>query len=249
MELKKYRWMLENWELVAVVIAGFTGLVLHALGVIHEETILISLILFLLCLYVLRDVSFESANERYNKEMLEKIKNIESRLEESEVELVLPQNIMLKTGEFYSKSKGDVWMFNMCMKMYSKKELFNRVMKPIIDGENVKEIQFLLDVTEKETWDTNVMPLVKECKNKDKVNEPIFSEIEEPIAFQMITTGDDKNLSEALISIWGEPFMVGHGKDSKSHLVHHPRYVFHIKSHSEIIPRLKELFLRYKLTQ
>jgi len=155
MELKKYRWMLENWELVAVVIAGFTGLVLHALGVIHEETILISLILFLLCLYVLRDVSFESANERYNKEMLEKIKNIESRLEESEVELVLPQNIMLKTGEFYSKSKGDVWMFNMCMKMYSKKELFNRVMKPIIDGENVKEIQFLLDVTEKETWDTN----------------------------------------------------------------------------------------------
>jgi len=222
MELKKYRWMLENWELVAVVIAGFTGLVLHALGVIHEETILISLILFLLCLYVLRDVSFESANERYNKEMLEKIKNIESRLEESEVELVLPQNIMLKTGEFYSKSKGDVWMFNMCMKMYSK---------------------------EKETWDTNVMPLVKECKNKDKVNEPIFSEIEEPIAFQMITTGDDKNLREALISIWGEPFMVGHGKDKESHQVHHPRYVFYIKSHSEIIPRLKELFLRYKLTQ
>ena len=89
MELKKYKWMVENWELVAVVIAGFIGLILHALHIIKEDTLLISLILFLLCLYVMRDVSFETANEEYNKEILEKIRSIESRLEENERDMVI----------------------------------------------------------------------------------------------------------------------------------------------------------------
>lgn len=249
MKLKKYKWMIDNWELVAVVIAGFLGLVLHAIGVIHDDTILISLILFLLCLYIMRDMSFETANEERIKGVYEKLKSIESRLEDSEVELILPQNIASATNEFYSRNRGEIWMFNMCMKMYGKKELFNRVLKPIIDGENAKDIQFIVDNKEKDAWNNNVIPLINECKNKKKVLPPIFSDITEPIAFQMIRTGDEKDLREALISIWGEPFMAGHGRDGGLNEVHHPRYVFHIKSHSEIIPRLKELFLRYKLTQ
>jgi len=249
MNLKKYKWMIENWELVAVVIAGFAGLVLHAIGIIHDDVILISLILFLLCLYVMRDMAFETANEDRTREINERLKTIESRLENSEMELVLPQNIVSATNEFYSRNRGEIWMFNMCMKMYGKKELFNRVLAPIIDGEHAKDIQFILDNSEKETWNTNVTPLINECKNKNRVLPPIFVDIKEPIAFQMIRTGDEKDLREALLSVWGEPFMVGHGKNSESHAVHHPRYVFHIKSHSEIIPRLKELFLKYKLTQ
>ena len=137
----------------------------------------------------------------------------------------------------------------MCMKMYSGKDLFDRVLKPIIDNENATEIRFIVDNSEKEIWANNVQPLIDECRNKGKVLPPIFADIREPIAFQMIRTSTERDAREALLAIWGEPFMVGHGKDSESHTVHHPRYVFHIKSQSEIIQRLKELFVRYKLTQ
>ena len=105
MKLKKYKWMIENWELVAVVIAGFIGLVLHALHIIKEDTLLISLILFLLCLYVLRDMAFETANMEYNKEMLEKIRSIERRLEESEIELVTPHNLVSAVRNFIQETR------------------------------------------------------------------------------------------------------------------------------------------------
>ena len=137
----------------------------------------------------------------------------------------------------------------MCMKMYGREDLFNRVIQPIIEKGNAKEIQFIIDNSEKEIWEENVVPLLDKCKNKDRVLPPIFADIKEPIAFQMVRTDNEKDVREALLSVWGEPFMVGHGRDSESHAVHHPRYVFHIKSHSEIIPRLKELFLRYTWSQ
>lgn len=246
MKFEKYKWMVENWELVCVVIAGFIGLVLHALNVIHEDTILISLILFLLCLYVMRDMAFETTNETQNKNILEKLKSIENRLEEHEIELVTPKNIVYVVNEFYSKNKGEIWLFNMCMRMYGKKELFEKVLKPVIDNENATEIQFIIDASEKEIWENDVNALISKCKNKNKVLPPIFAEIKEPIAFQMIRTETQKDEREALLSVWGEPFMVHRGKENSSKTAHHPRYVFYIKSHSEVIPRLTELFRAYK---
>lgn len=249
MKLGKYKWVFENWEIFGVVIAGLIVLILHELGVIHEDTVLISMILFLLCLYVIRDMSFETANEAQNKNIFEKLKSIESRLEESEIELVTPKNIVYAVNEFYSKNKGEIWLFNMCMRMYGKKDLFDRVLKPVIDNENATEIQFIVHTSEKEIWETDVTVLISKCKNKNKVLPPIFAEIKEPIAFQMIRTETQRDEREALLSVWGEPFMAGHGKENSAKTAHHPRYVFYIKSHSEVIPRLKELFMSYKLTQ
>ena len=248
MGYKKYKWIIKNWEIVAVVSASFIGLILHALGIIHETTLLISLILFLLCLYVLRDISFETQNEEQTREIFERIKSIEARLKKSEIELVTPEVVVSAVNELYSKNKGEVWLFNMCMKMYSKKDLFERVLKPVIENPNATEIQFIVHISEKETWEKDFQPLLDKCKNRDKVLPPIFSDIKEPFAFQMVRIGREKDIREALLAIWGEPFMAELGADRREYPVRHPRYVFHIKSHSELIPRLKELFMRYKLT-
>ncbi len=249
MKLGKYKWALENWEIVAVVSASFVGLVLHALGVIHENTLLISLILFLLCLYVLRDISFETKNEEQTREIFERIKSIEARLEESEIELVTPEIVVSAVKELYSKNKGEVWLFNMCMKMYGKKAVFEKALKPIIENPNATEIQFIVHISEKDIWEKDVQPLIDKCKNKEKVLPPVFSEIKEPFAFQIVRISDQKDVREALLAVWGEPFMAELGPDSREYLVRHPRYVFHVKSHSELVSRLKELFMRYKIMQ
>ena len=248
MRYRKYKWVVKNWEIVAVVSGSFIGLILHALGIIHDITLLISLILFLLCLYVLRDISFETQSEKRTQEIFEKVKSIEARLKKTEIELVTPDIVTTAVNELYSKSKGEVWFFNMCMKMYSKKELFDRTLKFVIENPEITKIQFIIHISEKETWEKEFQPLLDKCRGKDKILEPIFAEIKEPFAFQMVRLSEKKDVREALLAIWGEPFMAELGSDRRAYPVRHPRYVFHIKSHSELISRLKELFMRYKLT-
>jgi hypothetical protein len=247
MKFRKYKWIFKNWEIVAVVTASFIGLILHALGIIHQSALLISLILFLLCLYVLRDISFETKKEEQTQEIFERIKSVEARLKKSEIELVTPDIVVSAVKELYFKNMGEVWLFNMCMKMYSKKNVFEKALKPIIENPNATEIQFIVHTSEKEIWEKNFQPLLDKCKNRDKVLPPIFSEIKEPFAFQMVRISHQKDVREALLAVWGEPFMAELGPDSRAYLVRHPRYVFHIKSHSELILRLKELFMKYKL--
>lgn len=193
-------------------------------------------------------MAFETANEEQTKNILEKLKNVESRLVESEIELITPKNLVYAVNEFYSKNNGEVWIFNLCMNMYAKKNPFEKVLKPIIDNENTTEVHFILNSSEKEIWEKYVKDLINKCENKNKVIQPIFTEINEPIAFLMIRTDTQKDEREALLSIWGEPFMVENTKDIPR-TFHHPRYVFHIKSNSEVILRLKDIFMKYKMTQ
>jgi hypothetical protein len=51
---------------------------------------------------------------------------------------------------------------------------------------------------------------------------------------------DAEGMTECLLSFWGEPFM---SYDTKRNV---PRYIFHVKAHSELVGRLVELQRSYR---
>lgn len=81
------------------------------------------------------------------------------------------------------------------------------------------------------------------CRGRDKVQEPVWRDIDESIAFQMIDVGADKEAKEALLGFWGEPFMMELGSEGQ----HVPRYLIHVKNQSELISRLQDIFVRCRL--
>jgi hypothetical protein len=54
---------------------------------------------------------------------------------------------------------------------------------------------------------------------------------------------DADGRAEAQVSFWGEPFMARTtGRDI-------PRYIFHVRAGSELVPRLVELARTYRMAQ
>lgn len=233
----KWKAVLKNLDVIAIIAASVGAIVLHHLGII-PETYVISILLFLLALHALQEAL-------RGEEIKDDIKTITRNVlvADPEVELIKPRELLVYTEEFALKNRGEVWWFNACCAMFRSQELFDRLLKTSIESSRTSKVYFIMNKTMKEAWDNDVRPKIEMCRGRDKVQEPVWRDIEESIAFQMIDVGADKEAKEALLGFWGEPFMMELGSEGQ----HVPRYLIHVRSQSELISRLQDIFVRCRL--
>lgn len=233
----KRKTFLKNLDVIAIIIASIGAIVLHHLGRL-PETYVVSLLLLLVALHTLQEAI-------KGEEVKENLKTIRQNVLAGtpEVELIKPSELLVYTEQFALKNRGEVWWFNACLTMFRSQKLFDGLLKPSIESSRTTKIVFVLNPSMKNLWDEDIRPKIERCGGRDKVQEPVWCNIEESIAFQMVDVGIEKEEKEALLTFWGEPFMMGLGNPGE----HVPRYLIHVKSQSELISRLKDIFVRCRL--
>jgi hypothetical protein len=118
--------------------------------------------------------------------------------------------------------------------MFRREELFDALLKTAIENPAVKSLQFVLDESDRELWEREVLPRIKRCHGQGKIRETIWCSISGGVS-AIISDLDRDGKTECLLSFWGEPFMAR----VAAHNV--PRYVFHVQSHSELVGRMVEV--------
>lgn len=231
-----------NWEMIAGVLAALTALILHFIGIV-EEGVLLSIALVLLALLLIRDFRQENQEERIiaSTERTEGILgNLMSALSPPEVILVGPSELRSASEQFAGRVRGEVVWFNVCLLMFRPQPTFDMLLRPIIENPLVSSIQFISHHSEKELWQSEVMPKITACPGGNKVREPHWHELEESVSFILAETSPGGK-EEALVSFWSEPFM------SRALGKQIPRYVFHVQAHSGLVARLREIERSYRL--
>lgn len=237
--LKTWRSLTKHLDVTAILVASIGAIVLHHLHILPESHV-ISLILFLLAIHALQEVT-------RGEEIRGDIKLISQNVAvpDPEIEIIKPADLLLYTEKFALKNLGEDWWFNPCANMFRSDEIFNKLLRPSIENSRTSKILFLMRPEMRETWEREVQPKIERCKGKEKVKPPIWVDIKEGIAFRIIDIGTGKEAREALLTFWGEPFMMEFVEQEER--AHMPRYVIHAKNHSELIPRLEEIFTRHRL--
>jgi hypothetical protein len=150
-----------------------------------------------------------------------------------------PSQLVSGSERFSSRARGDMIWFNVCLTMFRPQALFDTMLRPAIDNPLVSSILFICDEKEKSLWESDVAPKLRQCRTPDKVKEPKWCTLNEPLSF-ILSHGDGITM-EALLSFWGEPFMA---RTTERDV---PRYIFYVPSNSELLPRLAELERDYRM--
>lgn len=229
-----------DWDAVAGILAALLGLILHFLHIV-EESVLLMITLVLLSLLFLRDLRQESESEQLAESVgrtERTVEEIRSAVTPAELELIGPGNLRPVSQRFAQNARGDMIWFNVCLLMFVPQDLFDTLLRPAIENPEVASIQFILDESERERWQTNVEPKIRQCQSSETVREPIWRDLEEDVSF--IFGGTESERTNALLSFWGEPFMARTTRDV-------PRYIIFVKEHSELIPQLRDIERQYRL--
>jgi hypothetical protein len=234
----------ENYEIIAVIIASFLALILHAAHLLPEAFIL-PLILFLLSLHVLHELKSGVKHDDEVKSIHKSISEIALKTKVEKISLIEPDALLSHTREMALKNNGEIWWFNICVDMYLSDVVFENVFKPAIENRNTRKIVPVLKSQYRDVWGDKVLPKINKCIGSEKVSEPIWTEIDEHIAFIVIDIGVEGR-KEADISVWGEPFMAEYTAKDSDVKKSVPRYLIHVKRDSELIYRLTDIFNRYR---
>lgn len=231
-----------DWDVIAGIIAALAALILHFLHII-EVGLLLAIILVLLAILLFRDLRRELHTEHIitSSERTEAtVKDILSALKPSDITLIGPSELRFESKQFAQRGQGEVTWFNVCLLMFHPQATFDALLRPFIENPLITSIQFISDQSGKELWQSEVMSKATACPGCQKIKEPIWCPLEENISFIFLETTPEGR-GEALLSFWGEPFM------AKSAGRNIPRYIFHVKEHSELITRLRELERGYRI--
>lgn len=229
-----------EWEAVAGIIAAVLALLLHFLHII-EVDVLVMITLVLLALLFLRDLRREQQTEEIAstvEQTDERIRDVQAILPGPSVELIGPEALRSESTRFGRRATGDMIWFHVCLLMFRPQGLFDALLRPAIENPDVETIQFVLDESEQEHWETHVAPKIAACDGQDSVADPIWCDIDESISF--ILTERDSGGSEALLSFWGEPFMA---RTTERDV---PRYIFRVYERSELLGRFREIERTYR---
>lgn len=230
-----------DWETIAGVVAALAALVLHFLHYV-EEGVLLAVALVLLALLLIRDFRREQQSERLDARTVRTeivVGDIRSALTPPDCILVGPSGLRSLSEQFARRAQGDMVWFNVCLYMFRAQMPFDIMLRPAIENPRVTSIQFVSDRSEKELWQSAVVPKLAACPGGDKVKEPLWRTLKETVSHIIAETGDGRE--EALVSFWGEPFMARTASKGI------PRYIFYIKKHSDLVPRLRELERSYRI--
>lgn len=229
-----------EWDAVAGILAAVLALVLHFLHII-EESVLLMITVALIALLFLRDLRRDLETEQLAESINHTertVEEIQSALNPAELELIGPGNLRRESRRFGRNAHDEMIWFNVCLLMFIPQDLFDTLLRPAIENPNVTSIQFILDESERERWQTDVKPKVENCRSNETVREPIWRDLNEDVSF--ILGGTESERTNALLSFWGEPFMARTTRDV-------PRYIIRVKEHSELIPQLQEIERQWRL--
>lgn len=234
MNLKKL--LSYEWDAIAGLLAAITAIILHMLHIVDEHVIMP----IVLALMALLFINF-MRHTRHNELMAEhvehtehSVRRIQASLKSPDITLVGPRQLRTASEEFARQMRGDTVWFNVCLSMYMPVPLFDALLRPAVENPLITSIQFVLDESQKELWDSVIQPRIASCFGHTKVREPRWCNLSKNISF-ILADNQQSGGVEALLSFWGEPFMAqSTGKDV-------PRYIFHVHKHSELLPHLMEL--------
>jgi hypothetical protein len=231
-----------EWDAVAGIVAALVALIMHFLHIL-EINVLLMIFVVLMALLFIRDLRREHFIERIDTGLGRTeaaIKVLQTNLAPPDAILVGPRQLRTLTENFSRRAGGEMIWFHVCLLMFRPQSLFDMLLRPAIENPTVTSIQFILDKTQQALWQQEVQPKVDACPGKTKVQEPHWTTIRENVSLILSDTGPGGS-TECLMSFWGEPFMAYHtGREV-------PRYIFHIQSHSELVPRLLELARHYRI--
>ncbi len=230
-------------DLVVGIIAAAAALIMHRLHMVNNDA-MISLTVILIAILFIRDLRRDQTHEKMQKSIElshDALQRIQSSLPSPDIILIGPPKLREASKRFCSRAHGEMVWFHVCLSMFKPQSLFDTLLRPAIENPHVTSIQFVLDESEKDLWQAEVLPKVKSCAGADKVHVH-WTTIRETIS--LITAEAQSNGGvECLLSFWGEPFMAR----TQSREV--PRYVFHVQSHSELITRLVEIERNYRFAK
>jgi hypothetical protein len=236
------RFLSLDWDAIAGIVAAVAALVMHFLHIIAEDVLLLIAVV-LIALLFLRDLRRERVDERMAQSLARTetaVTHIQSTLSPPDAMLIGPRQLRAASERFARQAHGDMVWFHVCLLMFKTQALFDTLLRPAIDNPLVTSIQFVLDVSQQELWEAEVVPKLRACSGHGKVHEPCWTTITEHVSFILAETAPH-GTTEGLLSFWGEPFMSrSTGRDI-------PRYIFHIQGHSELIARLVEVERSYRL--
>ena len=230
-----------DWDAVGGLIAAVLAVILHLLNVVGDRALLV-IMTSLLALLFFRELRGETATEELTRSVADTERNvaeIRSAMTPPELELVGPDSLRRVSQRFGRDARGELVWFNLCLLMLTRRETFDVLIRPPIENPDVSSLQFILDESQRDRWETGVEPLLAEAVDGETSVEVYWRSIDESIAF--IHTASESHRPNALISFWGEPFMAETLERDVT------RYILHAKEHSELIPHLRELARRYRL--
>jgi phosphate/sulfate permease len=234
--MKPNRFLSYEWDAIAGILAAAMAIVLHMLHIVDEQIIL-PIMLALMALLFINFMRHTRSNEHTAEQVVQiqkMLAKVKSSLAVPDVVLIGPRQLHAENEHFTHNMRGEAIFFNVCLSMYRTQPLFNALLRPAIENPQVTSIQFVLDESQKELWEAEVLPKVTACNGASKVQEPRWCALDKNLSFILADTQPDGS-AEALLSFWGEPFM------SQSTERNVPRYIFHVQSHSELLPQLVEM--------
>jgi hypothetical protein len=236
------RWQIKEieWEAVAGILAAVLALVLHFLHIV-DEAVLLQITLVLMAFLFISHLRRESETENLSESVTHTertVEEIRAGMNTPDLELIGPGELRSRSTQFGQGAHRDMIWFNVCLLMFVPQDLFDALLRPPIENPNVSSIQFVLDESERERWNTQVKPKVEECRGAETVQEPVWRDLDDNVSF--ILRGTENEQTDALLSFWGEPFMARTTRDV-------PRYIIHVARESELIPQLQDIEREHRL--
>lgn len=226
-----------EWEAIAGLIAAVAAIVLHFLHV-TDVNVLRVITLVLVALLFLRDLRGEDRWRTVENASILSVRLLEEIKETThptEIDLIGPAHLRHATLRFAERAQGEVVWFNACPYMFETKELCDVILRPFLANANVTAIRLVLDHKQREHWHTQVEGTLQAYLGAGRVAPPIWAHLDSGVSFVIAETDAIAGKAEALVSFWGEPFMAVH-HDRKI-----PGYIIHVREHSELIGRFREV--------
>ena len=159
------------------------------------------------------------------------VDGIQSALKHPDVILVGPRHLRSTNELFVKHMSGDTTWFNVCLSMYKPQPLFDALLRPAVENPMVSSIQFILDESQRTSWQEFIQPQIASCSGHAKVREPRWCTLTKTLSF-IVADSQLSGGTEALLSFWGEPFMAQTTERDV------PRFIFHVQEHSDLLPHL-----------
>lgn len=238
------RWKIKEieWEAVAGILAAVLALILHFLHIV-DESVLLQITLVLMAFLFISHLRRESETENLSESVAQTestVEEIRAGMDVPDLELIGPAQLRSRSTQFGQGAHGEMIWFNVCLLMFVPQDLFDALLRPPIENPNVSSIQFVLNESERERWNTQVKPKVEECRGAETVQDPVWHKLDDNVSF--ILRGTKNEQTDALLSFWGEPFMARTMRDV-------PRYIIHVTEGSELIPQLQDIEREHRLQQ